>query len=84
MGPTNRKPLRFNSFDSAVDSVVTAGTSSMVDGLACSAGANDQISSVRLPSSSIAARAFAMVALILARLRMIPASPIRRSTSASV
>ena len=46
-------------------------------------GANDQSSSDKPSGTAIAARAFAMLAAIFARLRTMLASDIRRSASAS-
>ena len=85
VGPTNRQPRRLSSFDSAVDRAVTAGTppSSVRSGVST---AQLQIQSTSGPSasiSSIARWALLIVASILPRWRMIPASPSSRSTSRS-
>ena len=57
VGPTKRKPLRFNAFAIAVDSGVTATTSAVVTGAGRSRlGANDHSSASRPPSSATTAR----------------------------
>ena len=83
VGPTKRKPRRRSSFESASDSGVFAGISANERGRRRGAGANDQTRSSRPSGSSSAARAFPIAASILPRWRTIPASPRRRSTSAS-
>jgi hypothetical protein len=87
VGPTKRMPRFLRVLERAVDSSVTAGTSAsrLGAGRAAGSGAKDQISSSSSPGAqSASTRAFATVASILARLRMMPGSPRRRSLSASV
>ena len=87
VGPTNRKPRLFSDFERASDAAVVAGTSANTTGRSPSArgaGANDHMNASSSPGAiSSTRRAFPIVARILARLRMIPASVIRRSTSSS-
>ena len=84
VGPTKRKPRRFSSFESAIDSGVEAGISPhAIDREPPGGGAKLQTSSESPPSISSAATAFPIVASILPRWRMIPASPSSRSTSGS-
>ena len=83
VGPTKRNPRRLSSLASAVDSAVTAGTSPIRRGTVPRIGWNDHSSALRPSGSSAATRALATVAVILARLRTMPASAISRSTSRS-
>lgn len=86
VGPTKAKPFLRKAFDSALLSSETVGTSEWSTGRGVSAGWKPQTKSTRPPSSrrAMVARAFVMVAWILPRWRMMPASPSSRSTSASV
>ena len=76
------------AFARAVDSAVTAGTSARVRGPGAvgrvgGVGPDQRVQLARAPSSA-STRALAIVASILARLRMMPASASSRSRSASV
>ena len=86
VGPTKAKPFLRKAFESALDSSETVGTSEWSRGRGVSEGWKPQTKSTRPPSSRSArvARALAIVAWILPRWRTMPASPSRRSTSASV
>src|SRR5665647_2001170 len=82
-----RKPAVLSARASATDSGDWVGTSAQVASRAArGAGACDQTRSVRVRPAShrpSTARALAMVASILARLRTMPASASRRATSSS-
>ena len=82
------KPRRLSSFESAVDSSVTAGMSlpDFGAGRVFGSGAKLQISSSSVSPaecSSRAARALAIAASIFLRLRTMPSSESRRATSLS-
>jgi hypothetical protein len=84
VGPTKRKPAFFSALASAAASATWAGTSAKLAGAARAGGRwAHTISFSGVPASrrSTVARALAIVASILARLRTIPASPSSRSTS---
>ena len=83
VGPTNRKPRFRSAFEAAFDSAVVAGMSAKPSGRGrCAVGANDQSSASSSPGTIVVtSRALEMVASILARLRTIPASAMRRSMS---
>ena len=87
VGPTKVNPLRFRALDRATDSGAEVGTSAMVRGRGVAAGWKDHTNAARSPSGSSrsarVARALVIVAATFARLRTIPASPMRRSTSRS-
>ena len=70
--------------DSATDSGEVVGTSAVVRGGGPGSGRKDQMKDSRPPSArrAIVARALAMAASTLRRLRTMPASAISRSTSA--
>src|SRR5262245_30968139 len=86
VGPTNRNPRRIRSRDIAVASGVVAGTSRGVRHRFCIGvpPTKDQRCRSRLPpsrSSSSTARAFAIGASIVSRLRTMPSSRRSRATS---
>src|SRR5690606_3747846 len=84
VGPTNAKPRRFSSRDSATDSGELVGTSERRRGAGVAAGWNDHTSATSPPSarSATVARAFTMVASTFRRFLTMPGSAISRSTSA--
>ena len=84
MGPTKRKPRRRSSRAIAVDSAVVAGTSANERGRGrpAGSGAKDHSSADSPSGSSSVARALAIAASTLARLRTMPRSASSRCTSA--
>lgn len=85
VGPTNANPCARSALDRACDWGEVVGISANVRGLGVSSGLNPHTKSVRPPCSRsrTVARALATAARIFARLRTIPASAMRRSTSVS-
>jgi hypothetical protein len=84
VGPTKRKPRRFSSAASAADSGVEAGSSASDAGAGRAGGACAHTSRSREVSViATMARALAMAAATLARLRTMPGSASSRATSAS-
>lgn len=85
VGPTKTNPCLRSAFASATDSGERPGISVSVRGSGVWSGRKDQTNGPRPPlsRSRIVARALVIVALIFARFRTIPASPISCSTRVS-
>src|SRR5690606_14673231 len=83
VGPTNAKPSRRSARASATDSGDVVGIWCRSRGSGVRSGRKDQTNSARPPLSRslTVAAALVIVALILARLRTMPASDIKRATS---
>jgi hypothetical protein len=79
VGPTKRYPCDFSCLANACDSGVDLG-SSAARGARFLVISYDFASAPRVGDADMIARALSTVALILARLRMIEASPASRST----
>src|SRR5689334_10226115 len=84
VGPTKRYPCDFSCLENASAAGVDVGRSARDRGPRFRSVAYDLASAARLGDADLVARAFAMVAWILARLRMIEASCTSRSMSRSV
>src|SRR6201995_752949 len=84
VGPTNRYPWTFNCLANASACGVDVGRSARDRGERLRLLSYDLASAARLGDADLIARAFSIVARILARLRMIEGSCTSRSTSRSV